>query len=296
MSAPRNEAARKPAGAPARQPSRKPLFGGDHQRRLTVRDIVRAKQAGERWPMLTAYDANTAGVFDEAGIPVLLVGDSASDNHLGQTSTVPVTVDELIMLSKAVVRGTRRALVVSDLPFGSYEESPEQALRTAVRFMKETGTGAVKLEGGVRSAPQIEKIVKAGIPVMAHLGYTPQSVHAFGGPLVAGRGEEAAQRLRQDAKAVQEAGAFAAVLEVVPAPLAAELTASLHIPTVGIGAGSGTDGQVLVWTDMAGMTPGKTPSFVKRYLELRELLGAAAAEFGRDVVAGAYPDADHSFA
>ncbi|OIV37920.1 3-methyl-2-oxobutanoate hydroxymethyltransferase [Mangrovactinospora gilvigrisea] len=278
-----------PAAAP------KPLFVGDQGRRLTIRDLARAKRRGEHWPMLTAYDAYTAGVFDEAGIPVLLVGDSSADNHLGYDSTVPVTLDELIMLGRAVVRGTKRSLIVSDLPFGSYEESPEQALRTAVRLMKEVGCGAVKLEGGVRSAAQIEKIVTAGIPVMAHLGYTPQSVNGFGGPMVAGRGADAAKRLREDAEAVQEAGAFAVVLEVVPAPLAEELTASLEIPTVGIGAGAGTDGQVLVWTDFAGMTPGRTPSFVKKYADLRGVLGDAARAFGRDVVGGAYPDAEHSF-
>jgi 3-methyl-2-oxobutanoate hydroxymethyltransferase len=277
------------------KPPPEPLFRGNHTRRLTVRDLARAKRRGERWPMLTAYDALTAGVFDEAGIPVLLVGDSASDNHLGYRTTVPVTVDELLMLSAAVIRGTRRALVVSDLPFGSYQESPTQALRTATRFMKEAGSSAVKLEGGARSVAQIELLVQAGIPVMAHLGYTPQSVHAFGGASVRGRGAEAAKQLLADAEAVQRAGAFAVVLEVVPAELAAEITATLDIPVIGIGAGPDCDAQVLVWTDMAGLTPGFTPSFVKQYLDLRTALGDAARAFGEEVGAGAYPAEKHSF-
>lgn len=264
-------------------------------RRVTVRDLARAKQDGERWPMLTAYDALTAGVFDESGVPVLLVGDSAGNNHLGYENTVPVTVDELLTLSAAVVRGTRRALIVSDLPFGSYQESTEQALRVAARFLKEAGSGAVKLEGGARSAPQIETLVQAGIPVMGHLGLTPQSVLAFGGHRVQGRGAGAAQQLLTDAKAVQEAGAFAVVLEAVPAELAGEVTRALDIPTVGIGAGPQTDGQVLVWTDMAGMTPGSPPSFVKQYVDLRAVLGSAARSFSADVVNGAYPAEEHSF-
>lgn len=264
-------------------------------RRVTVRDLARAKQDGERWPMLTAYDALTAGVFDESGVPVLLVGDSAGNNHLGYENTVPVTVDELLTLSAAVVRGTRRALIVSDLPFGSYQESTEQALRIAARFLKEAGSGAVKLEGGARSAPQIEALVQAGIPVMGHLGLTPQSVLAFGGYRVQGRGAEAAQQLLTDAKAVQEAGAFAVVLEAVPAELAGEVTRALDIPTVGIGAGPQTDGQVLVWTDMAGMTPGSPPSFVKQYVDLRAVLGSAARSFSADVVGGTYPAEEHSF-
>jgi 3-methyl-2-oxobutanoate hydroxymethyltransferase len=275
--------------------SSKALYGGTGTRRITVRDIAAAKQRGEKWPMLTAYDALTASAMDEAGIPVLLVGDSAGNCHLGYDTTVPVTVEELLMLSSAVVRGTKRAMVVSDLPFGSYQEGPVQALRTASRFLKEAGSGAVKLEGGSRTLPQIETLVQAGIPVMAHLGLTPQSVHAFGGYTVQGRGEEAAHELLRDAKAAQSAGAFAVVLEMVPAELAAEVTASLHIPTVGIGAGAQCDAQVLVWTDMAGMTAGRTPRFVKRYADLRGSLMEAAREFAEDVVGGAYPAEEHSF-
>ncbi|MBI0294750.1 3-methyl-2-oxobutanoate hydroxymethyltransferase [Streptomyces sp. PRKS01-29] len=281
--------------SPARKQSEKALYGGTSSRRVTVRDIAAAKERGEKWPMLTAYDAMTASVFDQAGIPVLLVGDSMGNCHLGYESTVPVTMDEMALLSAAVVRGTRRALVVGDLPFGSYQEGPVQALRNATRLVKEAGVGAVKLEGGERSAHQIELLVQSGIPVMAHIGLTPQSVNAYGGYPVQGRGEEAAQQLLRDAKAVQDAGAFAVVLELVPAELAAEVTRSLHIPTVGIGAGPDCDGQVLVWTDMAGMTDGRVPRFVKSYARLREGLGDAARAFAEDVVGGAYPAEEHSF-
>ncbi|MFF7727784.1 3-methyl-2-oxobutanoate hydroxymethyltransferase [Streptomyces sp. NPDC008001] len=273
----------------------KALYGGTSSRRITVRDIAAAKVRGEKWPMLTAYDAMTASVFDEAGIPVLLVGDSMGNCHLGYESTVPVTMDEIAILSAAVVRGTKRALIVADLPFGAYQEGPVQALRSATRLIKETGASAVKLEGGERSAEQIKLLVDAGIPVMAHIGLTPQSVNAFGGYPVQGRGEEAAAQLLRDAKAVQDAGAFSVVLELVPAELAAEVTRTLHIPTVGIGAGSECDAQVLVWTDMAGMTAGRVPRFVKQYAQLREVLGGAARAFAEDVVDGAYPAEEHAF-
>jgi 3-methyl-2-oxobutanoate hydroxymethyltransferase len=290
------EAAQKPAGSkPAGADSSKALYGGTGTRRITVRDIAAAKQRGEKWPMLTAYDAMTASVFDQAGIPVLLVGDSMGNCHLGYDSTVPVTLDEMTMLSAAVVRGTSRAMVVGDLPFGSYQEGATQALRSATRLVKEAGVGAVKLEGGERSAQQIELLVSSGIPVMAHIGLTPQSVNAFGGYPVQGRGEEAAQQLLRDAKAVQDAGAFAIVLELVPAELAAEVTAASQVPTVGIGAGAGCDAQVLVWTDMAGMSDGRLPRFVKQYAQVREVLGGAAKAFAQDVVGGAYPAAEHSF-
>ncbi|WP_432747192.1 3-methyl-2-oxobutanoate hydroxymethyltransferase [Streptomyces sp. JH002] len=281
-----------------REPREPGLYGGKSRRRITVRDIAAAKRRGEKWPMLTAYDALTASVFDEAGIPVMLVGDSMGNTHLGYDSTVPVTLDEMTMLSAAVVRGTKRALIVGDLPFGSYQESPAQALRSATRLLKEAGVGAVKLEGGERSADQIRLLVEAGIPVMAHVGLTPQSVLAFGGHPVQGRGEEAAQQLLRDAKAVQDAGAFAVVLELVTAELSAEVTRSLHIPTVGIGAGAECDAQVLVWTDMAGMTDwpgGRMPRFVKQYAQLRGALGDAAKAFAEDVVAGTYPAPEHSF-
>ncbi|MEU5439405.1 3-methyl-2-oxobutanoate hydroxymethyltransferase [Streptomyces griseofuscus] len=271
----------------------KALYGGKDTRRITVRDIALAKERGEKWPMLTAYDAMTASVFDEAGIPVLLVGDSAGNCHLGYDTTVPVTLDEMTMLSSAVVRGTSRSLIVADLPFGTYQEGATQALRSATRLVKEAGVGAVKLEGGQRSHEQIRLLVEAGIPVMAHIGLTPQSVNAMG-YRVQGRGEEAAARMLQDAKAVQDAGAFAVVLELVPAELAAEVTRSLQIPTVGIGAGPDTDAQVLVWTDMLGLTSGRVPKFVKKYADLREVMGSAAKSFAQDVVDSAFPAEEHS--
>ncbi|OIK29442.1 3-methyl-2-oxobutanoate hydroxymethyltransferase [Streptomyces malaysiense] len=271
----------------------KTLYGGKGTRRITVRDITLAKERGEKWPMLTAYDAMTASVFDEAGIPVLLVGDSAGNCHLGYDTTVPVTLDEMTMLSSAVVRGTSRSLIVADLPFGTYQEGATQALRSATRLVKEAGVGAVKLEGGQRSHEQIRLLVEAGIPVMAHIGLTPQSVNAMG-YRVQGRGEEAAARMLQDAKAVQDAGAFAVVLELVPAELAAEVTRSLQIPTVGIGAGPDTDAQVLVWTDMLGLTPGRVPKFVKKYADLRDVMGSAAKSFAQDVVGSVFPAEEHS--
>ncbi|QKG24412.1 3-methyl-2-oxobutanoate hydroxymethyltransferase [Actinomadura verrucosospora] len=245
--------------------------------------------------MLTAYDAMTASVFDEAGIPVILVGDTMGACHLGYDSTVPVTLEEVLVLSAAVVRGTSRALIVGDLPFGTYQAGPEQALRSATQLVKEAGVGAVKLEGGERSARQIAMMVSAGIPVMGHLGLTPQSVNAFGGNLVQGRGETAARRLLQDARAVQDAGAFAVVLEAVPETLATEITAALDVPTVGIGAGPDCDAQVLVWTDAMGLTPGRLPRFVKTYTALRDTLGDAARAFADEVVSGAFPAAEHAY-
>jgi 3-methyl-2-oxobutanoate hydroxymethyltransferase len=243
--------------------------------------------------MLTAYDALTASVFDTAGIPVLLVGDSAAMVVYGHDSTIPVTVDELIPLTAAVVRGTRRALVVADLPFGSYQASPSAALEAGTRFLKESGAHAVKLEGGNRVVRHVEELVAAGIPVMAHLGLTPQSVNAFGGYKVQGRGEDG-ERLLSDAKALQSAGAFAVVLECVPADLAERATASLDIPTIGIGAGPHCDAQVLVWQDMAGLSP-RTPKFVKRYADVSGALRTAAEAFAADVVSGSFPTPEYSY-
>jgi 3-methyl-2-oxobutanoate hydroxymethyltransferase len=271
------------------------LYGGITNRRITIRDLQAAKERGERWPMLTAYDYSTARVFDDAGIPVLLVGDSAANVVYGYDTTVPVTIEELLPLVRGVVRGTSRALVVADLPFGTYQGSPQQALETAVRFMKEGNAQAVKVEGGERIAPQVEALVSAGIPVMAHIGLTPQSVNAFGGYRVQGRGAEAAQRLLQDAKALEHAGAFAVVLEVVPAEAAAQVTRMLHVPTVGIGAGAGCDAQVLVWQDMAGMHAGRSAKFVKQFAAVGDTLRTAAATFGDEVRAGVYPAAEHSY-
>ncbi len=270
------------------------LYGPATGRRVTTRDLAAAKERGEKWPMITAYDAVTAGLFDEAGIPVMLVGDSAAMVVYGHDSTIPVTVDELIPLVAAVVRGSRRAMVVADLPFGSYQQSPQQALATATRFMKEAGAHAVKLEGGERVLPHVELLTSAGIPVMAHLGLTPQSVHQFGGYKVQGRGE-AGQRLILDAKHMEKAGAFAAVLEVVPADLAAAVTTAVAIPTIGIGAGAGTDAQVLVWQDMAGLTPGTPPKFVKQYADLRSVLTGAVTTWAQEVVSGQYPGPEHQY-
>ena len=269
------------------------LYGGQTGRRVTVRDIATAKERGEKWPMLTAYDALTARVFDDVGIPVLLVGDSAGMVVFGHESTIPVTVDDLIPLTAAVVRGTSRAMVVADLPFGSYQAGVAEALHAGARFLKEAGAHAVKLEGGRRVLPQVEAMVAAGIPVMAHLGLTPQSVHAFGGYRVQGRGEDG-ERLMSDAKALEAAGAFSVVLECVPAELADRVTAALSIPTIGIGAGSGTDAQVLVWQDMAGLTP-NTAKFVKRYADVAGMLRGAVEEYAADVVSGAFPGPEHAY-
>ena len=269
------------------------LYGGVVGRRVTPRDLQSAKLRGERWAMLTSYDMLTAGLFEQAGIPVLLVGDSAGNNVLGYSTTVPVTVDELLPMVRAVVRSTTRPLVVADLPFGSYQGSPEQAFATAVRFLKEGGAHAVKLEGGRRVAAQVQLLVEAGVAVMGHVGLTPQS-ELVTGLRVQGRGE-AADGLVEDALALQDAGAFAVVLEAVPAALAERVTKELTVPTVGIGAGAGCDAQVLVWTDMAGLTPGAPLTFVKRYADLRGTLLAATREYADDVREGRFPDADHSF-
>jgi 3-methyl-2-oxobutanoate hydroxymethyltransferase len=271
------------------------LYGGQSLKRITVRDLIAAKARGEKWPMITAYDAMTARIFDDAGFPVMLIGDSAAMVVYGYDSTVPITVDEMIPLVRAVVRGSSRALVVADLPFGSYQSSPAQALDTAARFMKEAGAHAVKLEGGNRVLPQVELLVESGIPVIGHLGLTPQSVNVLGGYRVQGRGESGEQ-LMQDAKALEAVGASAVVLEVVPAELAARVTASLSIPTIGIGAGASTDAQVLVWQDLVGLSAGPLPKFVKPYADLRGVLTSAVTEWAADVVSGSYPDAAHAYA
>jgi 3-methyl-2-oxobutanoate hydroxymethyltransferase len=270
-----------------------PLYGGIAGRRVTIRDLAAAKVRGEKWPMLTAYDALTAGVFDQAGIPVLLVGDSAGMVVFGHDTTLPVTVDDLLPLTAAVVRGTRRAMVIADLPFGSYQLSPASALAAATRFLKEAGAHGVKLEGGRRVAHQVEELVAAGIPVMTHLGLTPQSVNVFGGYRVQGRGEDGDQLLH-DAKVLEAAGAFAVVLECVPAELAERITEAVSIPTIGIGAGPGCDAQVLVWQDMAGLSP-RTAKFVKRYADAASVLGDAARSFAQEVVAGQFPAEEHSY-
>lgn len=266
------------------------LYGGALHRRITLLDLAAAKERGEKWVMLTSYESMTAEIFDEAGIPVLLVGDSAGNNFLGEENTIPVTVDELIPLARAVVRGSQRAMVVADLPFGSYEASPELALATSVRFFKESGVMGVKLEGA--HLESVRKLVTSGIPVMGHLGLTPQSMHQLGGYKVQGRTD--GDVILEAAKALQGAGAFAIVLELVPAELAARITSELTIPTIGIGAGVGCDAQVLVWTDLMGITK-KAPKLAKAYRNLRAEMLAATAEFADDVRSGHFPTEAQTF-
>jgi len=263
-------------------------------KRVRVHHLREAKQRGERLTMLTAYDAATARIFDDAGIDMLLVGDSIGNTMHGYRTTLPVTVDEIIVAARAVAGAAQRAFVVADLPFGSYEAGPEQALATAVRVMKETGVSAVKFEGGRRVAAQVRALTDAGIPVVGHLGYTPQSENLLGGPRVQGRGDEAAETLSEDALALAEAGAVAVVLEMVPAPVAERITEILAVPTIGIGAGAACDGQVLVWVDMAGMGDW-SPKFAKRFGEVGAALKAAAAAYADEVRGGTFPDAAHQF-
>ncbi|TQM62928.1 3-methyl-2-oxobutanoate hydroxymethyltransferase [Humibacillus xanthopallidus] len=263
-------------------------------RRVRIPHLQAMKAEGRKWAMLTAYDMYAAQIFDEAGIPVLLVGDSAGNNVYGYETTVPVTLDEMVPLVRAVSSAAHRALVVADLPFGSYGASIEQGFASAVRLMKEGLAHAVKLEGGAPMVPLIRALTDAGIPVMAHLGFTPQSEHQLGGYRVQGRGD-AADELIAEARAVQDAGAFSVVLEMVPAPVAARVTEELAIPTIGIGAGAGTDAQVLVWSDFAGLRSGKAPRFVKKYADLRSTLIDAAQAYAADVESGAFPAAEHSF-
>ena len=270
------------------------LYGGPAHRRVRARDLVAAKERGERWAMLTSYDQYTAALFDRVGIPVLLIGDSASNNVFGNETSLPVTVDELIPLVRAVSRSTKRAMVVADLPFGSYESGPAQALATGVRFMKEGGAHAVKLEGGQRVAPQVDAMTGAGIPVFAHVGFTPQHEHTLSGYRVQGRGDDS-DRIVADAIALAEAGAIAVVLEMVTSDVAKRITDAIRVPTVGIGAGPYPDAQVLVWQDMAGLRTGKLPRFVKQYADLNAVLSDAAQRFAEDVKGGTFPAEEHTF-
>ena len=263
--------------------------------RIRVPHLLEMKRRGEKWAMLTAYDMYMAAAFDEAGIPVLLVGDSASNNVYGNETSLPVTVDELIPLVRAVSRSAERALILADLPFGSYQASPEQAFRTAVRFMKEAGAHAVKLEGGLEMVPQVEFLTRAGIPVMAHIGFTPQAEHQLGGYRVQGRGADA-QVLVETARAFEAAGAFGILIEMVPGDVAAEITRAVAIPTVGIGAGPHCDAQVLVWQDMMGLRTGRMPRFVKQYADMRGMVNAAATQFAAEVSSGEFPAPEHTFA
>ncbi|MDP8927117.1 MAG: 3-methyl-2-oxobutanoate hydroxymethyltransferase [Actinomycetota bacterium] len=253
------------------------------------------KERGQHFAMLTAYDYLSARILDETGIPVILVGDSLGMVVLGYSSTVPVSIDEMLHHVRAVSRGTRRSLVVADMPFGSYQDGPSQALANAIRFLKEGGANAVKLEGGRRMVEVTSSLVGAGIPVMGHLGLTPQSINQFGGFKVQGRDEEAAQRILDDAVALADAGAFAIVLECVPAELGRRVTEAVAVPTIGIGAGPGTDGQVLVWHDFLGLTSGRLPRFVKQYANLRGEIAAAVKAFASEVADGDYPGVEHTY-
>src|SRR6195952_3136869 len=257
---------------------------GPATKKVRTRHFQNAKENGIKITGLTSYDMLTAGIFDEAGIDFLLVGDSAANNVLGYDTTLPVSIDDLIPLARAVAGAVKRAFVVADMPFGSYETGPDEALHTAFRFMKETGAHAVKLEGGVRSAEQIRRIVSAGIPVMAHIGFTPQSEHGLGGHMIQGRGD-GAEQLLADAHAVEDAGAFAVVLEMVPSVVAKQVTAELKIPTIGVGAGPHVDGQLVVWSDWAGLTSGRIPKFVKQYANLSGVLTEAVKNYREDVAA-----------
>ncbi|MGX0886415.1 3-methyl-2-oxobutanoate hydroxymethyltransferase [Kocuria rhizophila] len=263
-------------------------------KRVRTVHLQRAKDIGEKFSMLTSYDVLTAGIFDRAGVDVLLVGDSLGNTVLGHASTLPVTVDDMVTFAAAVVRGVRRALVVVDLPFGSYEESPAQAVRSAARIMKDTGAHAVKIEAGQDLAEHMAAVVRAGIPVMGHVGFTPQSEHALGGFRIQGRGAAAEQLLR-DARSAQDAGCFAVVLEMVSADAAGQVESALHIPTVGIGAGGVTTGQVLVWQDMLGLRTGTMPRFVKQYADLAGTAQDAVARYVADVRSGAFPAEEHTY-
>ena len=271
-----------------------PAAAANPIKRIRTHHLQKMKDDSQKWTMLTAYDQYAAATFDEAGVEVLLIGDSASNNVFANETSLPVTVDELIPLVRAVSRSVKRALVLADLPFGSYQGSPEQAFHTAVRFMKEANAHAVKLEGGLAMVPQVKLLTDAGIPVCGHIGFTPQSEHNLGGYRIQGRGDGAA-RMVEEAQALEAAGAFAIVMEMVPSPVAAEVTKALRIPTVGIGAGVDCDAQVLVWQDMMGLRTGKAPRFVKRYADLHGVMLEAASAYVADVKGGSFPAEEHSF-
>jgi 3-methyl-2-oxobutanoate hydroxymethyltransferase len=264
------------------------------EQRVTVRTLAARKRRGERFAMLTAYDFAFARVFDLAGIDVLLVGDSLGNVVQGHDTTLPVTLDEIVYHTRLVARACRRALVVGDMPFGSYQVSPEDAVRSAIRLVKEGGAQAVKLEGGLAAADAIARIARAEIPVMGHVGLTPQAVHRMGGFRVQGRTEGERARVLADARAVEESGAFAVVLEGMPADLAAEITRAVSIPTIGIGAGPACDGQVLVMHDLLGLNDW-TPSFVRQYADLGAAAARAARAFAEDVAAQKFPAAEHCY-
>lgn len=269
--------------------------GPPSDRSVTIHDLAARKARGERFVMVTAYDASAASILDELGVPVLLVGDSLGMVVLGYDSTLPVTLEEMLHHTRAVVRGARRSLVVADLPFGTYQDGPSQALASAVRMLKEGGAHAVKLEGGGPMVEVTEHLVGAGIPVMGHLGLTPQSVHQVGGYRVQGRDGAVAARILDDARRLEAAGAFSLVLEAVPEEIGRTVTEAVRIPTIGIGAGPATDAQVLVWHDVLGLTSGRLPRFVKAYADLRTEIGSAITAFQREVADGTYPAPEHTY-
>jgi 3-methyl-2-oxobutanoate hydroxymethyltransferase len=282
-----------PYGTGAPGPA-EPVREAPRPAKIRTHHLQQAKTEGRRFAMLTAYDQYAAQIFDEAGIEVLLVGDSAANNVLGHSTTLPITLDEMVLFTRAVSTAARRALIVADLPFGSYEVSPEQAVQSSIRLLKEGGAQAVKMEGGSAYADTVRAIVRAGIPVMAHIGFTPQSEHALGGYRVQGRGDSGPAVVR-DALALAEAGAFCVLMEMVPAEVAAEVDAAVAVPTIGIGAGASTTGQVLVWQDMAGLRGGKQARFVKQFADVRSVLAEAAGRYADEVRAGTFPGPEHSF-
>lgn len=262
----------------------------DTAAKVTVNTLRLMKKEGEKIAMLTAYDYSMARLVDGAGVDIILIGDSGSNVVAGNSTTIPITLDEMIFMARSVVRGVKRAFVVCDMPFGSYEESPEQAFRNAVRIMKETGADGLKLEGGIEMAAIVKKLTMCGIPVMGHLGLTPQSVKQFGGFGVRAKEEAEALHLVRSAHALEEAGCFGIVLEKIPATLAAQVTSELHIPLIGIGAGDKTDGQVLVVNDMLGMDSAFKPKFVRRYADLETVISNAVGHYVNDVKDNAFPD------
>ena len=263
--------------------------------RVTINQIKEMKQKGEKITMLTAYDYSTAKIVDEAGVPLILVGDSLGMVVLGYESTIPVTIEEMLHHTKAVVRGVKQAMVIGDMPFMTYHISVEQALQNATRFIQEAGAQSVKLEGGVTIAEKVRRLVECGIPVMGHIGLTPQSIHQFGGFKIQGKTPEAAIRMLEDAKALEEAGAFSIVLETVPAPLGALITEKIGIPTIGIGAGIGCDGQVQVINDILGSFADFVPKHAKQYAKLTDIVRDAVTEFHNEVTAGTFPTDKQSF-
>jgi 3-methyl-2-oxobutanoate hydroxymethyltransferase len=278
--------------------STRPVYPGPNAPapgKLPITELAEMKARGEKIVMVTAYDAPSARLADAAGVDLILVGDSAAMVVLGHESTVPATVDELLVLTRAVTRGAKRPLVVADLPFGSFQVSDQGAVENAVRFVKEAGAEAVKLEGGVAMRSRVRAIVDAGIPVMGHIGLTPQSATALGGFKAQGRTADKARQLYEDALALEAAGCFAIVLEAVPAEVAARVTAALHVPTIGIGAGVDCDGQVLVWHDMLGLYEGRAPRFVKRYADLATAITTALVSYADEVRGGRFPEAQHTY-